>query len=89
MTFKITGTDVKGLTIEELKGALIKHQQTHPGVAYEVFAEVKTVPEGTKKIMDVFKSAGVKLLHYWAPVSNISPNEKPGKYGDGHVDLLN
>jgi hypothetical protein len=86
-TFQITGTDFKGLDLAELKAALIKHQQTYPGVAYEVFSEVHNTPAAEKEIIDVFNAAGVKLMHYWTPGLVFDRNAPPGKY-PGHVDSL-
>lgn len=87
-TFTISGSDVRGIELEGLKDALVKHQEAHAGV-YEVLSEIKAMPERQKEITDAFKAAGVDLVHYWAPVSNIDPKAKPEKHGIGYVDILN
>ena len=87
-TFQISGTNTKGLKINELKDALVKHYQIHPDANYELFAEVKNTPKAYEDIINAFNAAGVNLLHFWAPVSDFYPDLKQSKY-DGHVDILN
>ncbi|MBN2579447.1 MAG: prolyl oligopeptidase family serine peptidase [Pirellulales bacterium] len=87
-TFEIVGTEIKGIKMEALPEAIRRHQKQHPGVVYELYAEVKCVPETSDEIISKIRSAGVTLKHYWAPVSDVDLQSVPGKYGYGHVDIL-
>jgi len=87
-TFEIVGTDIKGIELKELREAISRHQKQHPGVAYELLAEVKCTPEQSNLIVAEIKGTGVTLRHYWAPVSCVDLKSTPGKYGRGHVDIL-
>ncbi len=85
--FTIVGTGVANVKLENLADVIMKHQQQHPGAIYELYAEVKCVPETSDKIIESIRSAGVILKHYWAPVCSDSQSF-PGKYGHGYVDIL-
>lgn len=87
-TFEIVGTGVKGMRIDDLPEAISQHQQDYPGAVYEIYAEVKSGVETSDKIIEIVKGAGVTLKHYWAPVSFVDLSKAPGKYGYGHVDLI-
>lgn len=88
-TFEIPGTDMKGISLEALSEAIAKYHKDHPGSTYEVFAEVKCLPETSDEIIRAIRRAGVILEHYWAPVSFVDISRPAGKYGHGHIDLLN
>ena len=87
-TFEIAGTTSKGIRLEDLEKALREHQSTHRDAQYELVAEVKCVPAQSSEIVETFKKAGTILIHYWAPVSDITTNSPPGPYGAGFVDIL-
>ena len=88
-TFEIVGTDTTGVSQEELPGVLRQHKINHPRAEYELLAEVKCVPEQTQAIIHAFTQAGIRLRHYWAPVSSFSFDMmEPGPYGLGHVDIV-
>lgn len=87
-TFEIAGTDVKGITLDELPRAVWEHQRKYPGARYEVYAQVKCVPAQSDQIIKAIRATGVALKHYWAPVSTVDDQVPPGKYGPGFVDIL-
>ena len=68
-TFEIVGTNIKGVKLAGLPAVLKQHKQRHPGLTYEIYAEVKCVPETSDEIISAIRSTGVSLKHYWAPVS--------------------
>ena len=87
-TFQVGVTNQQGLTINELAIVLRKYKSEYPGAEYEVYAEVKCVPEESERIIRTLREAGIELKHYWAPVSYIDPSGKAGPYGPGHVDIV-
>jgi len=87
-TFEITGENIKGIKLDALTNVLKTHSMNHPRATYELYSEVKSVPEESEKIVETIRQAGIQLKHYWAPVSFIDPNVKPGPYGTGYVDIL-
>lgn len=87
-TFEIAGTDVKGITLEELPRAVWEHQRKYPGARYEVYAHVKCVPAQSDQIIKAIRATGVTLEHYWVPISTVDDQVPPGKYGPGFVDIL-
>jgi hypothetical protein len=89
-TFEIVGTDVKGIKkLGDLTAALRKHRQAHPEAEYELLAEVKSVPEGERAIIDAVSKAGITLKYYWAAFSGApAPGVKIGPHGVGFYDIL-
>jgi len=101
-SFEIVGTDIQGIKLADLAGALRKHQRQNPGTVYEVCSECKIL--ANDKVLDAIKSSGVTLKHYWVPVSNpaghfVKDSEFLGKgtflvvpssskYGIGKIDIL-
>lgn len=85
-TFEIAGTNRRCTKIEDLPELIRSHQKDNPGSFYELYAELKCVPETSDQIIATIKGTGVTLKHYWAPVSRSIST--PGKYGRGHVDIL-
>ncbi len=88
-TFVIEGTDLKNINLAGLTHELSQYKATHRDDQFELYAEVKCTPEESNKIIKAIQKAGIDLKHYWAPISIIDPNTKPGPYGSGHVDILN
>jgi hypothetical protein len=86
-TFEIVGMNIKGVEFEKLTDILKKIKSENPDAEYELLAEVKNVPEMENKIIKAIENAGIKLKHYWAPVSDIV-NGKIGPYGIGFVDII-
>ncbi len=86
--FQISGSELKAHSLPQLKLLLVEHQRSHAGSQYELLAELKNSGDREREIIEIFHSAGVVLRHYWAPVSDISLQPEPGKYGSGHVDVL-
>ena len=87
-TFEIAGTDIKGITLDNLSQELTRHQEQHAGATYELYAENKCHPELSDKIIATIRESGVTLKHYWAPYNDADPQGSPGKYGVGQVDIL-
>ena len=85
-TFEIVGTTIKGIELDQLADTLKKFKSENPNVEYELLAEVKCMPEMEERIIKEIKNAGIKLTHYWVPVS--FENDKPGPYGSGFVDII-
>ncbi len=86
-TFEFVGTDIECIDLDELSKALTKYQKKHPGEVFELYASVKCVPETSDNIISAIRATGVTLKHYWAPVS-VDIQATPGKYGAGHVDII-
>jgi len=88
-TFEIVGTNIKGVELEQLTDVLKKYKSKNANTEYELFAEVKCVPEEEQAIRKSIKDAGIKLKHYWAPVSIRTKKSKEGPYGPGFIDIGN
>ena len=87
--YEIVGTSFKGISQNNLVETLTKYRRSHPSEEYELYAEFKLSPDRSDKLIEKIRSTGVNLKHYWAPVSFYDPEDIPGKYGPGHVDILN
>jgi hypothetical protein len=89
-TFEVVGTDIKGIEkLEDLTAALSKYSRSHPGARYELLAKLKNLPEREQAIIKAVTNAGIRLEHYWAPVSMAPPpGAQIGPYGGGYVDIL-
>lgn len=85
-TFELDGQPAGSLA--GLREALLRHQREHPTATYEVYAEVKAVPEESDRVIDSIREAGVTLVHYWAPSSDPSAGTVHGRYGLGFIDLM-
>ena len=81
------GQERSGLNFDALTDELRKYHQKYPNARFEFFSEYKLVPTVEKGIRSAISGAGIKLEHFWVPVSNIDPKERPGPYGAGIVDL--
>ena len=88
-SFSIAGTDIKKVELPKLLEALTKRNLENPDETYEIYAEYKADVESTDQLADAIRKTRIKLKHYWVPVSDVDINAKPGKYGLGHIDLLN
>jgi len=87
-TFAVEGTDIKGVTIEELTVMLRQHKINHPESEYELLSDIKCQPETEQEIIQAIAQAGIQLRHYWAPVSTFGTDEKPSPYGSGYADII-
>jgi hypothetical protein len=88
-TFEIVRTNIKGVKLEQLTDVLKKYKSENPNTEYELYAEVKCVPEEEQAIKKAIRDAEIKLKHYWAPVSIKTDKSKESPYGPGFIDIGN
>ena len=48
----------------------------------------KCTQNNIEMILGEISNSGVTLTHFWVPVGDMDPSATPGKYGSGHVDIL-
>jgi hypothetical protein len=87
-TFKIEGTSLKGIKLNDLTNELRKYKSQHQDAVFELWSEVKVTPEESAKIIEAIRSAGINLKHFWAPRSFVDSNANIGPYGSAHEDIL-
>jgi len=87
-TFRISGTDIQGVELEQLTEVLTKHKAKHPDAIYQFSAEVKSVPETEDEIRKAIRDAGIDLQHFWVPVSTWNPDIDLSDQEIGRVDLV-
>jgi hypothetical protein len=88
-TFEIVGTKTRGVTdLESLTSALRSHHERYPTAEYEILAEVKCMPQEQVAILKAIAESGIRLKHYWVPVSDFGADTESGPYGLGVVDIL-
>jgi hypothetical protein len=87
-TFKIEGTSLKGIKLDDLTNELRKYKSLHQDAVFELWSEVKITPEESAKIIEAIQSAGINLKHFWAPRSFVDPKANIGPYGSAHEDIL-
>ncbi len=87
-TFKIEGTSLKGVKLDDLTNELRKYKSLHQDAVFELWSEVKVTPEESAKIIEAIQSAGINLKHFWAPRSFVDPKANIGPYGSAHEDIL-
>lgn len=87
-TFKIEGSNLKGVKLDALTNELVKYKALHQDELFELWAEVKVTLEESAKIIEAIQKAGITLKHFWAPRSFVDPSANIGPYGSAHEDIL-
>ena len=65
-----------------------QHRKQNPTAKYEILAELKSTPEGEKRIVIAVAGAGITLEHFWVPRGDWSPGMPVGPHGLGYVDVI-
>ena len=75
-------------SLDKLADIIVEYRARHPKSRYEFYSEYKLTSSEIKKIRNAMKKTGIKLEHFWVPVSLDIPGQKPGPYGKGMVDII-